>query len=170
MRNWHFQILLILTISKISGSRVRWLLRFWSFGGFEKVINSFANATKMIEYDDYIKKCRPKPDKASKGKTRGWFIFRRGFEYDDFKHWDSSEFLLVMRKKLCKLQRYCESTEIPLCSNGILRIWRLIYCKNYKFLNQVSLRVSNLTDENYYELRYQPMYGRFTSLRYTYNF
>ena len=170
-----FQSYINSNYSKISGIELDGYYDFGALGGFERSYKIFVNATKMLQYDDHIKNTTnpASPDKVSKARHVADLSVGGGFEYDDFKHWN---FRISTRYVGKRNYVNYNDTVNPAPFRGAPVEYppymTIDLMAGYKFLNhhQVSLRVSNLTDENYYEVRYQPMLGRFTSLRYTYNF
>lgn len=161
--------------SKISGVEFDAHYDFGVFNNFKRSYKVFANATKMIKYDDYVKNINnpSQPDTSTKSRHIADFSMGIGFEYDDFKHWNFRISTRYVGKR--NYVNYNDSVNPSKFRSQSVEYpphMTIDLVAGYKFLNhhQISLRVSNLTDENYYEIRYQPMPGRFTSLRYTYNF
>ncbi len=160
--------------SKISGLEFDGYYDFGVFNHFKKSYKVFFNATKMFEYDDYIANINPAlPDTSSKSRHVADLSFGGGFEYDDFKNWNfriSTRY--VGKRNYVNFNDTTSPTKYrsqPVEYPPYMTVDVVVGYTFYKHHN-FSLRVSNLTDENYYELRYQPMPGRFSSLRYTYKF
>lgn len=161
--------------SKISGLEIDASYDFGALNGFNRSYRVFANATKMFKYDDYVKNIAnpTEPDKVSKARHVADLSVGGGFEYDDFKHWSfrvSARY--VGKRNYVNFNDTGNPSKFRSQPVEYPPYMTIDLVAGYKFLqhHQLSLRVSNLTDENYYEVRYQPMPGRFTSLRYTYNF
>ncbi|MBB3837003.1 outer membrane receptor protein involved in Fe transport [Runella defluvii] len=160
--------------SKLSGIEMDGYYDFGAINQFKKSYKLFFNATKMLAYDDYIKSTDPaSPDTKSKARHVADLSLGGGFEFDDLKRFSvrlsgrymgAREYVnfndvVSPQKFRSQLVTYPPYLTLDLVAN------LTIYKKH-----TVSLRVNNLTDENYYELRYQPMPGRNTSLRYTFRF
>lgn len=160
--------------SKFAGLELDGYYDFGAYNQFKKSYRLFFNATKMFAYDDYITSTTPSaPDTKSKARQVADLSIGGGFEYDDTKRFSvrlSGRYIGVReyvnfndvvspQKFRNQLVAYPPHFTLDLVANYVLY-------KNHT----VSLRVQNLTDENFYELRYQPMPGRNTSLRYTFRF
>lgn len=161
--------------SKISGIEIDGYYDFGVFSHFKRSYKVFVNATKMLQYDDFVKNLsNPSlPDKVSKARHIADLSIGGGFEYDDYKHWNiriSTRY--VGNKEYVNYNDTVNPAQFRSQPVEYPPHMTIDVMAGYRFLthHQVSVRVSNLTDENYYEVRYQPMPGRFTSLRYTYNF
>lgn len=158
----------------ISGLEMDVSYDFGSLNGFNRSYRAFVNATKMFQYEDYVKNAKS-PTGFNKIKARhvADLSIGGGFGYDDFKHWNfrvSARYVgnrnyVNYNDTVNPAKFRSQPVEYPPYVTIDLVV-------GYKFLqhHQISLRVSNLTDESYYELRYQPMPGRFTSLRYIIDF
>lgn len=160
--------------SKFAGLELDGYYDFGALSQFKKSYRLFFNATKMFAYDDYVTSTTPStPDTKSKARQVADLSVGGGFEYDDMKRFSvrlSGRYVGVReyvnfndvvspQKFRSQLVEYPPHFTLDLVANYTLY-------KNHT----VSLRIQNLTDENFYELRYQPMTGRNTSLRYTFRF
>jgi vitamin B12 transporter len=158
--------------SYLSGFELDAYYDFGSLMNWNKSLRILVNGTRMIEYDDFIRNSDPLiADTKTKALHVADLSMGGGIEYDDLKRFS---FRLTCRYTGNRF--YTNFNDIT--NPAKFRNQSVVYPPhllidlviNYSFSlkHSISLRINNLTDENYYELRYQPLPGRFTQLRYTY--
>ena len=141
---------------------------------FKKSYRFFFNATKMFVYDDYFKSTSPgTPDTKSKARQVANLTVGGGFEYDDMKH-----LTLRISGRYTGAREYVNFNDVvsPVKFRNQLVTYPphltvdLVASYRLNAHHSIALRIQNVTDENFYEIRYQPMPGRNGSLRYTFHF
>jgi vitamin B12 transporter len=131
----------------------------------------FTNITHLMKAVDISKGNETTPDVISRIRNVAPLNIGYGFEYDNLKTFS----LRLSGRYLSK--RYAQDFgNLNPALNGAFmeypRYMVLDLTANYTITRQhmLSLRISNLSDENYYEARGYNMPGRFTGFRYTFRF
>ena len=160
--------------SNISGLELDAYYDFGNLMNWNKSLRLIVNGTRMFEYDDFITNADPtQPDTKTKSLHVADLSLGGGIEYDDLKR-----FSMRIMSRYTGNRFYTNFNDVT--SPAKFRNQSVVYPPhllidlviNYSFSKKhsISLSINNLTDENYYELRYQPLPGRFTQLRYNYKF
>jgi vitamin B12 transporter len=131
----------------------------------------FANATHLIKAVDITKGTETTPDISNRIRNVAPLNMGYGLEYDNLKTFSAR----LSGRYLSKRYAQDFGNSNPELNGAFMEYPRymvLDLTANYTIGRQhmLSLRISNITDENYYETRGYNMPGRFTSLRYTYRF
>lgn len=157
--------------AKIQGLEIEGSYDFGSLKDNKYGLRVFANITHLIKAKDYTNGKGLIPDAVVRIRNVAPLNIGYGIEYDNFKSFSTRLSGRYMSKRYSQdfgnLTPALRGTfmEFPKYMTMDLTV-------NYTIAMQhiLSLRISNLTDENYYESRGFNMPGRNTSLRYTYKF
>jgi outer membrane receptor protein involved in Fe transport len=142
-----------------------------AFKNYNYGLRFFINATWLIKAEDITKGKDTIPDAAVRIRNVAPWNSGYGIEYDNHKGW------VVRLSGRYLSKRYAQdfgNTDAALRGAFMEypRYMVMDLTTNYTIANQhmLSLRVSNVTDENYYETRGYNLPGRSIGLRYTYRF
>jgi outer membrane receptor protein involved in Fe transport len=157
--------------AKIHGLELEGSYDFGSLRNSKYGLSVFVNITHLIKAEDYTNGKGLIPDAAVKIRNVAPLNIGYGIEYDNHQFFSARLSGRYISKRYA--QDFGHLT--PALRGAYMEFPRymlLDLTANYTITKQhiLSLRISNLTDENYYETRGYNLPGRFTSLRYTYRF
>ena len=157
--------------ANIRGLEVEGSFDFGILKNYRYGLRVFANITHLMKAVDITKGTETTPDVITRIRNVAPLNIGYGFEYDNLKTFS----VRLSGRYLSK--RYAQDFgNLNPALNGAFmeypRYMVLDLTANYTIARQhiLSLRISNLTDENYYETRGYNMPGRFIGLRYTFRF
>jgi vitamin B12 transporter len=156
--------------AKIRGLEVAASYDFGALASYRYHLRLFANATHLIRAEDISVGDGTRPDATVRIRNVAPLTVNSGIEFDDRKHW------AIRLSHRYVSQRYSQDfgNLNPVLRGAFMdfpRVMTLDLSVNYTLgQHMLSLRVSNLTDENYYETRGFNLPGRATNLRYTFRF
>ncbi|WP_166436989.1 TonB-dependent receptor [Niastella caeni] len=151
---------------EIEGSYDFGVLKNYHYG-----LRVFVNITRLIKAEDITKGSGTTPDVKNRIRNVAPLNVGYGIEFDNLKTFSAR----ISGRYLSKRFAQDFGNSNPVLNGAYMKYPRYIVLDltaNYKIAKQhiVSFRISNITDENYYETRGYNMPGRFTGLRYTYRF
>lgn len=131
----------------------------------------FANATHLIQAEDITKGKSPAPDVKVRIRNVAPLNLNTGVEYDNLNCFS----IRLSTRYISKRYSQDFGNLTPALRGAFMEFPKYMTADlvaNYTINKQhvLSLRISNLTDENYYESRGFNLPGRFTGLRYTFKF
>jgi vitamin B12 transporter len=131
----------------------------------------FTNITHLIQAEDITKGDATKPDVVVRIRNVAPMTINSGIEYDNRKNWS----IRLSNRFVGKRYGQDFGNLNPALRGAFMefpKIMTLDMTVNYTINRQhtISLRMSNITDENYYETRGFNQPGRATNLRYTFRF
>jgi outer membrane receptor protein involved in Fe transport len=156
--------------AKIQGLEIAASYDFGALADFRYGLRVFSNATHLIRAEDITVGDATRPDARIRIRNVAPLTINSGIEFDDQKHWS------IRLSHRYVSQRYSQDfgNLTPALRGAFMdfpRVMTLDLSANYTLgPHMLSLRISNLTDENYYETRGFNMPGRATNLRYTLRF
>lgn len=155
----------------ISGLEIEGSYDFGVLNNYRYGLRVFTNITHLIKAQDITKGSESAPDVKTRIRNVAPLNIGYGIEYDNLKTFSAR----LSGRYLSKRYAQDFGNLNPVLNGAYMEYPRymvLDLTANYKIARQhmLSLRISNITDENYYETRGYNLPGRFTGLRYTYRF
>ena len=157
--------------SNISGLEYEGAIDLCRLTGKKSSFNIFANATSFIKYEDVTKGDAGTPDNVATIRNIAKTTFGYGLEFDNRKNFSAR---LSGRYVGTRLDN--DFGNLDVAKRGLLIEYSpymtldFVATANVASQHAFSVRINNLTDENYYEKRGFNMPGRNTTLRYTFRF
>ena len=157
--------------AKIQGLEFEASYDFGSLRENKYDLKLFVNMTHLIKALDYTNGKGLIPDAAVRIRNVAPLNVGYGIEYDNHKFFSARLSGRYISKRYSQDFGHL-SPDLRGAYMEFPKYMLLDLTINYTITKQhiLSLRISNLTDENYYETRGYNLPGRFTSLRYTYRF
>ncbi len=157
--------------AKIQGLEIEGSYDFGALKNNKYGLRIFANATHLIKAEDITNGKGLIPDAVVRIRNVAPLNIGYGFEYDNFKSFS----VRLSGRYMSKRYSQDFGNLNPALRGAFMefpKYMTLDFTANYTIAKQhvLSLRISNLTDENYYETRGFNLPGRNTTLRYTYRF